>query len=149
MHSRFNLPWVRSTTRRRTSWGSGSKPPLTPLIWSLSSGPQNRPNPTLQRVEFFRFFDPCGAKPRGGGGAPPTTLILLRNQRTRVDAASQGRARAVPTVSLAFLSAKIQKNKRFFFGRCWWGRTRSERGRVSAIASRCVPLPAQALAVTQ
>ena len=56
---------------------SGPPPPRLGVIL----GPATRPNPALQRAEFFRFFGSCGAAPRGGGGAPPTTLILLRNQR--------------------------------------------------------------------
>ena len=55
---------------------SGPPPPRLGVIL----GPATRPNPALQRAEFFRFFGSCGAAPRGGGGAPPTTLILLRNQ---------------------------------------------------------------------
>ena len=58
--------------------GSGRAPP--PPRLGVILGPATRPNPALQRAEFFRIFGACGAAPRGGGGAPPTTLILLRNQ---------------------------------------------------------------------
>ena len=59
----------------------GWSPPSTPLTWALILGPKNPSKSGLKKAEFFRFFGPCGAPPRGGGGAPPTTLILLRNQR--------------------------------------------------------------------
>ena len=58
-------------------WAGAPPPPHLGVIL----GPSTRPNPALQRAEFFRIFGACGAAPRGGGGAPPTTLILLRNQR--------------------------------------------------------------------
>ena len=62
--------------------GSGQWPgPPHPPLLGVILGPSTRPNPALQRAEFFRIFGACGAAPRGGGGAPPTTLILLRNQR--------------------------------------------------------------------
>ena len=69
-------------------WSGAPPPPHLGVIL----GPSTRPNPALQRAEFFRIFGACGAAPRGGGGAPPTTLILLRNQRTR-----RSRARAPPS----------------------------------------------------
>ena len=66
----------------------GWSPPSTPLTWALILGPKNPSKSGLKKAEFFRFFGPCGAPPRGGGGAPPTTLILLRNQvNARVAAA--------------------------------------------------------------
>ena len=95
--------------------GSGLDPP-TPLL-GVILGPATRPNPALQRAEFFRIFGACGAAPRGGGGAPPTTLILLRNQRSR-DACSRRRRhgdvgdRSGP--ALAFRSAKNREKFSFF-----------------------------------
>ena len=94
---------------------AGAPPP--PLL-GVILGPSTRPNPALQRAEFFRIFGACGAAPRGGGGAPPTTLILLRNQRTPPRArprartgAVRGRFRACPGLSLGEKSKKIL----FFF----------------------------------
>ena len=62
--------------------GSGLVAPPPPLSWALILGPKTPSKSGLKKAEFFRFFGPCGAPPRGGGGAPPTTLILLRNQPT-------------------------------------------------------------------
>ena len=80
-------------------------------------GPSTRPNPALQRAEFFRIFGACGAAPRGGGGAPPTTLILLRNQVNARVAAARPHGRAAGAVSgpvLAFRSAKNREKFSFF-----------------------------------
>ena len=68
--------------------GQWAGPPHPPLL-GVILGPSTRPNPALQRAEFFRIFGACGAAPRGGGGAPPTTLILLRNQRNPSAAAAR------------------------------------------------------------
>ena len=80
-------------------------------------GPSTRPNPALQRAEFFRIFGACGAAPRGGGGAPPTTLILLRNQRARLRVSRARRDRAAGAASgpaLAHPGAKNPKKFSFF-----------------------------------
>ena len=60
--------------------GSGRGCPLTPLLGRPILGLAKPPKSAPFGGEFLRFFEACGAAPRGGGGAPPTTLILLRNQ---------------------------------------------------------------------
>ena len=72
----------------------GWTPP--PPLLGVILGPSTRPNPALQRAEFFRIFGACGAAPRGGGGAPPTTLILLRNQCAAYAEVPACRVRAPP-----------------------------------------------------
>ena len=69
--------------RRRVVVGCPPSPPRSDidprgLILTPCGGQKSGPF----GAEFFRIFDPCGAKSWGGGGAPPTTLILLRNQRS-------------------------------------------------------------------
>lgn len=107
----------RATARRpppKTGSGSGLDPPPPPCLGVILDR-QNPPKSDPKRVEFFRIFPACGAAPRGGGGAPPTTLILLRNQRTRVDAASQGRDRRDGAIREPLSVKKIRKKHRFFF----------------------------------
>ena len=100
--------------------GQWAGPPHPPLL-GVILGPSTRPNPALQRAEFFRIFGACGAAPRGGGGAPPTTLILLRNQRSSAPAC---RGRATRTAGgrrdrlracLGHPGAKKSKKILFFF----------------------------------
>ena len=79
--------------------GSGRDAPLTPPVWTMILGPCIPPKSDPKRVEFFRFFGPCGATSRGGGGAPPTTLILLRNQVNARVAAARPTAGTAATVS--------------------------------------------------
>ena len=58
----------------------GEDAPSPPCLVARSSASPNLPKSAPFGGEFLRFFEACGAAPRGGGGAPPTTLILLRNQ---------------------------------------------------------------------
>ena len=71
----------------------GEDAPSPPCLVARSSASPNLPKSAPFGGEFLRFFEACGAAPRGGGGAPPTTLILLRNQRS---VASCDRARRTP-----------------------------------------------------
>ena len=104
-------------------------PPSPPRLGAILA-PATRPNPALQRAEFFRIFGACGAAPRGGGGAPPTTLILLRNQVNARVAAARPRETAVGGVSGASRTAFPPKIQKIFFflkvgcclaGRAVWG----------------------------
>ena len=93
----------------------GWTPP--PPLLGVILGPSTRPNPALQRAEFFRIFGACGAAPRGGGGAPPTTLILLRNQRPEAERRRDHRGRppgAPPGPGLGHPGAKNPKKFSFF-----------------------------------
>ena len=78
----------------------GSSPPTGPPGPPSATGggvPRGPLGPLiLGGAKKCTFLAPCGAKSWGSGGAPPTNLILLRNQRTRVDAASRERAALSP-----------------------------------------------------
>ena len=94
--------------------GSGRGCPLTPLLGRPILGLAKPPKSAPFGGEFLRFFEACGAAPRGGGGAPPTTLILLRNQRAHrpraVHLVPAGRRAASASLSLQ----NLRKNAKFF-----------------------------------
>ena len=73
----------------------GPEAPPGPPIWGAREGFPGSLAGGTDRILGARkkgkncpFSDPCDAKSRGSGGAPPTHLILLRNQRPAVPAAT-------------------------------------------------------------
>lgn len=143
-------PWIRSLGARSRAWGvagtaatggrargarrpppqagsgSGLEPPHPPRLGVILGGPKpSKIRP--KKAEFFRFFAPCGAAPRGGGGAPPTTLILLRNQptpRSARDAAARTGRRGHPGPFRALPGQENPKKLSFFLRTLCVARTR-------------------------
>ena len=97
--------------------GSGRGCPLTPLLGRPILGLAKPSKTAPFGGEFLRFFEACGAAPRGGGGAPPTTLILLRNQWLcvpRRDAPDPHDRRDASGPPARLSPPNLRKNAKFF-----------------------------------
>ena len=113
----------------------GEDAPSPPCLVARSSASPNLPKSAPFGGEFLRFFEACGAAPRGGGGAPPTTLILLRNQNETAERPDAARPVPARPASASKICAKMPNFLFFSVVAESCALARGLRGGVSAI--RC------------